>query len=123
MTEITREHLELAALAAGIKPDRPKKNGAPEGSDGFDITGAPVIDWHNGVRWRPHLDDGDAARLAVAVGMKIIAPKHLGDGASAEPLDGRSRSVTVYRKDKAEQMRIAVVLCAAAVGERMRGER
>ena len=121
MAEITREHLELAALAAGIRPDRSRKSGALSGFDGFDITGALVTDWHNGVTWRPHLDDGDAARLAAEVGMKIIAPKHSGDGAFAEPLDGRSPSVTVYRKDRAEQMRHAIVLCAAAVGERMKG--
>jgi hypothetical protein len=114
MTEITRETLELAALAAGLSV----AVGYVPAHD--DLT---AIVPESGEEWRPHLDDGDAMRLAVAVGMNITAPKYRGDGASAEPLAGRSASVTVYRKDSAEQMRLAIVLCAAAVGERMRGER
>ncbi|MEN9489564.1 MAG: hypothetical protein RJA63_13 [Pseudomonadota bacterium] len=108
---ITRETLKLAALAAGKRVVM-----APIGRDTFDAIDVDAL-----MAWRPHIDDGDAARLAAAVGMKIIAPKHLGDGAFAEPLDGRSPSVTVYRKDRAEQMRHAIVFCAAAVGERMKG--
>ncbi len=106
---ITREHLKLAALAAGHT------------IYGWCTGPIPLIGEHEREMWRPHLDDGDAARLAAAVGMKIIMPKHAGDGAFAEPLDGRSPSVTVYRKDRAEQMRHAIVLCAAAVGDTIEG--
>jgi hypothetical protein len=122
MTEITRETLELAALAIGgtrspgnekVRVGETWGNWEWRGPLGIEVAGAIM---------HPHLDDGDAFRLAVAVGMKITAPKHRGDGASAEPIDGKSRSVTVYRGDRSEQMRIAIVLCAAAVGERMREE-
>lgn len=105
MTTITREQLELAALAYGIDESW---IGNSAYMDGLLST------------WCPHLNDGCALRLAAEVGMKITAPRHCGDGASAEPMDGKSRSVTVYRKDRAEQMRIAIVLCAVAVGERMK---
>lgn len=116
MTEITRQHLEDAALAAGLRHVN-YEGSEYDGGDGLvlaDDIGRRLDDW------RPHLDDGDAFRLATAVGMKVTAPKHRGDGASAEPIDGKSRSVTVYRSDRCEQMRTAIVLCAAAVGERMR---
>ena len=104
---ITRETLELAALAAGLSV----AVGYVTAHD--DLTSVAL---ESGDEWRPHLDDGDAMHLAAAVGMRVTAPKYRGDGASAEPLAGRSASVTVYRKDNAEQMRLAIVLCAAAVG-------
>lgn len=113
MAEITREHLELAALAAGhtitsFEPVGPR--GALVAMLGVNAAGY-------GIHWRPHLDDGDAARLAVRLGLTIeigsrivvAFPCHVAhDG--TEP-------------DKLRAWREAVVLCAAAVGERMRGER
>ena len=104
MAEITREHLELAALAAGM-------TGCTH-DYGRGLVFLP--DGRSG-EWRPHLDDGDAARLAVRLGLTIeigsrivvAFPFHVAhDG--TEP-------------DKLRAWREAVVLCAAAVGERMKG--
>jgi hypothetical protein len=58
MSTITREHLELAALAAGHKV-----YGWCVGDGG--ITYYADIGPDESISWRPHLDDGDAARLAV----------------------------------------------------------
>ena len=108
---VTREHLELAALAAGKRIIM-----APIGRDTFEALDVDTL-----MAWRPHLDDGDAARMAVRLDMDVamyrshvsathgslsswIRPKH--DG--TEP-------------DKLRAWREAVTLCAAAVGERMKG--
>lgn len=109
MAEITRQHLEDAARAAG-------KNVVmtPIGRDTFD-----ALDVTKLTAWRPHLDDGDALRLAANVGMRITLPRHCGDGVSTETPDGKW-SCTVYRDNKPAQMRVAIVLCAAEVGKRMR---
>ncbi len=114
MAEITREHLELAALAAGhtiygwcaLCDDRISY--ADIGPD-------------ESVAWRPHLDDGDAARLAVLLRMDI---RWGADWVAA--LRGQIdviRSHDGTEPDKLRAWREAVTLCAAAVGERMRGER
>lgn len=109
MAEITREHLELAALAAG-------KNVLS-----WTDRGVPIVDEHNGVSgmflWRPHLDDGDAARLAVRLRMDI---RWGADWVAA--LRGQIdviRSHDGTEPDKLRAWREAVVLCAAADGERM----
>jgi hypothetical protein len=63
-----RELLELAAKAAGVKFDKPSRNGAPDRS-GFDLIGNAVLDWHDGKTWNPLTDDGDALRLYVKLNM------------------------------------------------------
>lgn len=116
---ITQEQLDLAALAAGIRPDRSRKSGAPSGFDGFDITGALVTDWHNGVTWRPHLDDWDAARLAVRLSVMMDADQSGYCHAIHGLVDTISIAHDGTEPDKLRAWREAAVLCAAAVGERM----
>jgi len=60
-----RELLELAAKAAGLKIDKSETSGRGRGNTGFNCMGDVVLDWHNGTRWNPLTDDGDALRLAV----------------------------------------------------------
>lgn len=119
MAEITRQHLEDAALAAGghLSPGNVMVlNGCTR--DELEWSG-PLGVVIGGIRSYPHLDDGDALRLAANVGMRITLPRHCGDGVSTETPDGKW-SCTVYRDNKPAQMRVAIVLCAAEVGKRMR---
>jgi len=67
-----RELLELAAKAAGIKIDKSEFNGGGRGNTGFDMLGNAVLDWHDGKKWNPLTDDGDALRLAVKLHLKIL---------------------------------------------------
>lgn len=106
---ITREHLELAALAAGI--------GRDEGGMYVSTTGGPI-------NWRPHTDPGDAARLAVRLQMTVAhldapIPRWAADHDSLDVVNTCTHDGT--EPDKLRAWREAVVLCAAAVGERMRG--
>lgn len=55
-----RELLERAAKAAGVVLDKSHH-------DGFDVLGNAVTDWHNGTKWNPLTDDGDAFRLGIAM--------------------------------------------------------
>jgi hypothetical protein len=66
-----RELLEAAAIAAGLKIDKSPSNGGGHGNTGFDVMGNAVLDWHNGTKWNPLTDDGDALRLAVKLGIAI----------------------------------------------------
>ena len=58
---ITKETLEMAALAAGRRIAI-----APTGRDTFDAIDADAM-----MAWRPHTDPGDAARLAVRLDMQV----------------------------------------------------
>lgn len=66
-----RSLLEDAAKAAGIDIDRSETNGGGAGNTGFDCMGNVVLDWHNGTKWNPLTDDGDALRLAVKLRMVV----------------------------------------------------
>lgn len=107
MAEITREHLELAALAAGMIS-------AEFAGNANYLDGA--LD-----RWRPRLDDGDAARLQVLMNMDIAAYK----ATITATVDGWDDWASVAHDgtepDKLRAWREAVVLCAAAVGAKMKG--
>lgn len=59
------ELLALAAKAARIVLDTSTQNGC------FDVCGNAVLDWHNGTTWNPLTDDGDAFRLASALGLVV----------------------------------------------------
>jgi hypothetical protein len=113
---ITREHLELAALAAGMRVAA----GYVAAHD--DLT---AIVLESGEEWRPHLDDGDAARLAVRVGI-ITQPQISAPVVNAWMTGWKYQGVREHVRhdgtepDKLRAWREAVVLCAAAVGERMR---
>ena len=118
MTEITRQHLEDAALAAGMEVACTEA--ALHGTDDtVKIYGGGLM--LRGVQdpWRPHLDDGDAFRLAAEMLMYV---DHRGTGATA-----RTTPNSLVRvdhdgtpSDAARAAREAVVLCAAEVGRRMR---
>lgn len=70
---MTTDHelLERAAKAAGLVIDKSPYNGGGSGNTGFDILGNAMLDWHNGVKWNPLTDDGDAFRLAAKLEMEI----------------------------------------------------
>lgn len=108
MTRIIREHLELAALAAG--------NCIAIVATGHDTFVAIGADSRR--IWRPHTDIADAARLADLLGMRVSHPRHVGDGVLVEA-DGVV-PMTVYRSDRTRQYCEAVTLCAAQIGRRMR---
>lgn len=115
-----RELLELAANAAGL-----------EVLTNIEVLGSGV--WiiekyrsvYSGERpeylWNPLDDDGDALRLAANLRLEIIPGKHAGDGCSVNPKRHQVPGVTVFRdsKDMAEQIRRAVVMCAAEIGRSM----
>ena len=102
-----RELLEMAAKAAGRKIVRWGK------------TDGAFID--QGSCWSPLTDDGDALRLAANLRLEIIPGKHVGDGCSVNSKRHQAPGVTVFRdsKDMAEQIRRAVVMCAAEIGRSM----
>lgn len=101
---ITREHLELAALAAGHT------------IYGWCTGPIPLIGEHEREMWRPHLDDGDAARLADKLLMHVDSR-----GTAVQARVVGAASHRVERDGNPSAWREAVVLCAAAVGERMKG--
>lgn len=111
---ITREHLERAALAAGI-------TGFVETADRTPCHSLWInSDVGGGFYWDPHKCTGSAARLAARLRMDI----RWGDDWVAA-LRGQIdviRSHDGTEPDKLRAWRWAIVKCAAAVGERMRGE-
>lgn len=127
MAEITREQLELAALAIGgtFSPGTEKVR-TGETWDEWEWRGTVGI-CVGGVVICPHLDDGDAARLAALLCMTaewgnigVI----VGDGGWVRVRNWSSRAIRHHddtEPDKLRAWREAVVLCAAAVGERMKG--
>lgn len=116
-----RELLELAAKAAGIKIDKSPYNGGGNRNTGFDVDGYAVLDWHNGKRWNPLTDDGDALRLAVT----LRIPFHVFDGCVIaygrktnkypEGYDAQEK----YSDDTYAATRRAIVRTAAEIGKSM----
>lgn len=122
MAEITREHLELAALAAGI-------TGFVETADRTPCHSLWInSDVGGGFYWDPHKCTGSAARLAVRLQIDTAFGHHIthkvyASRSTAFPSCPVSAAHDGTEPDKLRAWREAVVLCAAAVGERMRGER
>lgn len=106
-----RELLELAAKAAGVKIDKSNHNGGGYGNNGFDIAGNAVLDWHNGVKWNPLTDDGDALRLAVKLKLDIAIDDYVQVSWWSEP--GSLQWVNE------ECCRRAIVRAAAEIGRKM----
>lgn len=109
MTAITSEHLELAALAAGMIPR--------EFARSADYL-AGVLD-----RWRPHTDIADAARLAVHLRFLVRV-----DHAAAEvvDVDGHIIALVPHTDTDADAERAyceAVTLGAAHEGRWIRDNR
>ena len=112
---ITREHLELAALAAGH--DVACTEAAFHGTDDpVKLYGGGLLLCGLQDPWRPHLDDGDAARLADKLLMYVDSR---GTAVQARVVGAEWHRVA--RDGNPSAWREAVVLCAAAVGERMLG--
>ena len=106
-----RELLELAAKAAGLSVIPYTWNkGTGWDHDGFTLAGC------GGEEWNPLEDDGDALRLAVALGLRLKLPKYKGFGTSAEPQTGSTAGCTAFRNDPMEQTREAIVRAAAEIG-------
>lgn len=118
MTAITRETLELAALAAGLM-HVDYSDLDYDGRDGLvlvDGIGRHLDDW------RPHTDIADAARLAVHIGalvrtldlrVEALAIREQNLSVKSIPHDGT-------RAGKERAWCEAVTLVAAKIGRRMR---
>ena len=114
---ITLEHLELAALAAGLKHVN---------YDGLGYDGRGGLVLVDGIGrhleyWRPHTDIADAARLAVHIGARVDAQDRQ---VRASAIRGNLVAVVRHRVDGTRPGRErayceAITLCAAEIGRRM----
>lgn len=117
-----RELLELAAQAIGMPP-------APKGQE--IPAHLPACFVFNGSPWNPLENDGDALRLAVKLGIKVMphpvydSPKHsvcASRRSLAPPDDGENTYVgpdciEVYGSDPYAATRRAIVRAAAAIAQ------
>ena len=113
-----RELLELAAKAARLKIDKSEYNGGGSGNTGFDILGNAVLDWHNGKKWNPLRDDGDALRLAVKLKLDVMFFEGFGE-VIVESNDASVRCSELYGADTMPATRRAIVRAAAEMGRRV----
>lgn len=116
-----RELLELAAKAAGLEIDKSPYNGGGSGNTGFDCMGNAVLDWHNGVRWNPLADDGDALRLAVKLRIQITPGTYNEYEATAfraGAAEAHEKTTMGYGTEAAT--RRAIVRAAAEIGKSMK---
>lgn len=112
-----RELLEWAAKAAGLQIDKSPYNGGGFGNDGFDFLGNAVLDWHNGTKWNPLTDDGDALRLAVKLRLNLHFEGFDGvEYACAVPHKSHQGQDEPIGDDEAEATRRAIVRAAAEIG-------
>ena len=108
-TTITREHLELAALAAGMTPVR------------MDDDQSGILVAERSETWRPHLDIADAARLAVHIDALVrVLPLRV----EAVVIRDRNLSVKSVPHDGAKSGKerawcSAITLVAADIGRKM----
>ena len=113
-----RELLELAAKAAGLVIDKTTTNGGGSGNTGFDALGSAVLDWHNGKKWNPLVDDGDALRLAVELGIDILTDDDDKQAGTIMPNGGNGPWVACTENSYAA-VRRAIVLAASEIGRKM----
>jgi hypothetical protein len=113
-----KELLELAAKAAGLKIDKSTTNGGGLYNTGFDIMGSAVLDWHNGTKWNPLTDDGDALRLAVKLNLQITPGTYNKEEATAYGSTEAHERVH-YQQDIYAATRRAIVRAAAEIGKGM----
>lgn len=113
-----RELLEMAARAAGV--DR----GADRADCGISTT---LSDGRHGYlpRWNPIIDDGDALRLAVELGIDI---EWRADGrvAAYRHANADGHCFTAFessREDRQENTRRAIVRAAAEIGKTLESEK
>ena len=110
---ITREHLELAALAAGHTIGWGEETPCQPHVAYIWNADGKTSRW-----WRPHLDDGDTGRLCTKLQMDVQWGRDW--VAAARGLIDRICRHDGTETEKLRAWREAVTLCAAAVGERMR---
>ena len=72
MTDL--EMTRLCAEAMGYEIDYSPDNGGGVGNTGFDMDGAAVLDWHNGVKFNPLHNDAQAMALVKKMGLSIRNP-------------------------------------------------
>ena len=103
---ITGETLELAALAAGLTYLGDHWSSLARASDGV---------WQS---WRPHTDIADAARLAVRLRMEAaIRAWHASAACGAHMVTAQHDGTDA---DAERAYCVAVTICAAEIGRRMR---
>ena len=122
MTDEDKNLLELAAKAAGLKNYRycPAEDGLHACIEYDDEDDCTVV-------WMPHLDDGDALRLAVHLGFGICKDHDAIRGEFCEVFYrprkyARQKSCIEYYKDHPDQVaatRRAIVRAAAEIGKVM----
>lgn len=120
MTDEDKNLLELAAKAAGLKNYRycPEEEGLHACIEFDDEDDCTVV-------WMPHLDDGDALRLAVQQGLEICRGHDAISGEFCEVFYrprkyARQKSCIEYYKDHQDQFaatRRAIVRAAAEIGK------
>lgn len=104
-----RELLELAAKAAGIECNQiPLFGGAAHVFENGVSVGLSKTD---GAAWNPLLDDGDALRLAVKLGLHVLP-------GCARDSDG-NLSLSDANEDVYAATRDAIVMAAAEIGRAM----
>ena len=115
MTTITRETLELTALAAGIEI---------EWHDDIGLCWAqPADSYAPRAVWRPHTDIAAAARLAISLKADVAVDD---DDAMATTYISKISETVLIAHDGTKPGRErayceAITLCAAGIGRRMRG--
>ena len=111
-----KELLECAAKAAGIVIDYSHNSILGGRKTGFDLVGSAVLDWHNGTKWNPLTDDGDAFRLAVRLNLLTFTARGIVT-ANASDRDGPCiREVFHDDADQYAATRRAIVRAAASIG-------
>lgn len=101
-----KEMLELAAKAAGFKLWWRTPMNEPRDQ-------VPIVDDKS---WNPLIDDGDALRLAVKLGIGMV--HHLGWGQVFHPSFNGERIDFHYDPDAETATRRAIVRAAAEIGKR-----
>lgn len=123
-----RELLELAAKAAGYEVIKEfpyqiaVSCGAPNSFDGVELFGLVIHDCVK-VRspWNPLIDDGDALRLAVKLGLKLEKHEEYYPYFSAEKAPDVFIAEDVIKNggDELAAARLAIVRAAAEIGRGM----
>ena len=67
------EITKLCAEAMGYKIDYSSTAGGGAGNTGFDMDGAAVLDWHNGITFNPLHDDAQAMALVKEFYLNILS--------------------------------------------------
>ena len=113
-----RKLLELAAKAAGIDVWFPRMNGG-KNPDGTRVVLEPCHTETDGItrEWNPLIDDGDALRLAIQLGIDIAFLT--GEFFVTAGKEKKIRRYAEANADMSEKTRNAIVNAAAEIGRGM----